>query len=53
MAEWSEEQAKINATIKATNDTIKKQCDKIIIARGNELTCKNTIRKLMGHPYAW
>jgi hypothetical protein len=53
MAEWSEEQAKINATIKATNDTIKKQCDKIMIARGNELTSKNTIRKLMGHPYAW
>jgi len=27
MAQWAEEQAKVNATIKATNDTIKKQRD--------------------------
>ncbi len=47
MAEWAERQAKINATIKAANDTIKKHCDEII-ARGNKATCKNTIAKLMG-----
>jgi hypothetical protein len=51
MAEWAEEQAKINATIKATNDTIKRQHDEII-ARGNEMTCKNTITKLMGQVMA-
>jgi hypothetical protein len=51
MAEWVEEQAKINAAIKATNDTIKKQHDKII-ARGNESTRKNTITKLMGQVMA-
>jgi len=44
MAEWAEEQAKINAIIKATNDTIKKQRDEII-AKGNELTHKNMITK--------
>jgi hypothetical protein len=47
MAEWVEEQAKINAAIKAMNNTIKKQCDEII-ARGNESTRKNTINKFMG-----
>jgi hypothetical protein len=51
MAEWAEEQAKINAVIKATNDTIKKQHDKIKV-RGNELTTKNTITKLMGQVMA-
>jgi hypothetical protein len=51
MAEWAEKQAKINATIKATNDTIKKQRDEII-ARGNESTRKSTITKLMGQVMA-
>jgi len=51
MAEWAEEQAKINAAIKATNDTIKKQCDEII-TRGNDSTQKNTITKLMGQVMA-
>jgi predicted nucleic acid-binding Zn-ribbon protein len=51
MAEWADEQAKINATIKATNDTIKKQRNEII-ARGNETTHKNTITKLMGQVMA-
>ena len=51
MAEWAERQAKINATIKAANDTIKKQRDEII-ARGNDTTRKNTITKLMGQVMA-
>jgi hypothetical protein len=51
MAEWAEAQAKINATIKATNDTIKKQRDEII-AKGNELTRKNVITKMMGQVMA-
>jgi hypothetical protein len=42
MAEWAEEQAKINATINARNDTIKKQQDEII-AKGNKSNRKNTI----------
>jgi len=37
MAQWAEEQAKLNATIKATNDTIKKQRDEII-TKGNDAT---------------
>jgi hypothetical protein len=51
MAQWAEEQAKVNATIKATNDTIKKQCDEII-AKGNDATRKNTIMQLMGQVMA-
>jgi len=51
MAEWAEAQAKINATIKATNDTIKKQRDEII-AKGNESTRKNVITKLIGQVMA-
>jgi len=47
MAEWAEEQSKINVIIKATNNTIKKQRDEIIV-KGNESTRKNTITKLMG-----
>jgi hypothetical protein len=47
MAQWAEEQAKMNATIKATNDMIKKQRDEII-AKGNESTRTNMITKLMG-----
>jgi hypothetical protein len=47
MAEWAEEQAKTNATTKATNATIKKQRDEII-ARENESTHKKTITMLMG-----
>jgi uncharacterized protein YacL (UPF0231 family) len=51
IAKWAEEQAKTNAIIKATNDTIKKQHNEII-TRGNKLTCKNMIRKLMGQVMA-
>jgi hypothetical protein len=51
MAQCAEEQAKVNATIKATNDTIKKQRDKII-AKGHESTSKNMITKLMGQVMA-
>ena len=51
MANWAEEQAKVNVTIKAANDTIKKQRDEII-ARGNDVTRKNTITKLMGQVMA-
>ena len=51
MAQWAEKQAKVNATIKATNDTIKKQRDEII-AKGNESTRKNMITKLMGQVMA-
>jgi hypothetical protein len=51
MADWAEEQAKANATIKATNDTIKKKRDEII-ATGNETTRKNMITKLMGQVMA-
>ena len=40
MAQWAEEQAKVNATIKATNDTIKKQRDEII-TKGNDATQKH------------
>jgi len=46
MAKSAEEQVKINATIKATNNMIKKQRDKIITS-GNESTRKNTLTKLM------
>jgi hypothetical protein len=51
MAKWAEGQAKINAIIKATNDTIKKQRDEII-AKGDESTRKNMITKLMGQVMA-
>jgi hypothetical protein len=37
----------VNVTIKATNDTIKKQRDEII-AKGNESTRMNMITKLLG-----
>ncbi len=47
MVEWAEEQARHNAEIQALNDSIKKQSDEII-AKGNEMTQKNTITQLMG-----
>jgi hypothetical protein len=47
MADWAEEQAKTNAEIKANNDTIKKQHDKIM-AKGNEAARKKVITGLMG-----
>jgi hypothetical protein len=47
MAVWAEKQAERCAEIKAMNDTVKKQRDKII-AKGNEVTHKNTITNLMG-----
>jgi hypothetical protein len=40
MAEWAEEQAKTNATTKATNATIKKQRDEIIAREMNRPTRK-------------
>jgi hypothetical protein len=51
MAGWAEGQAKINAIIKAMNNTIKKQRNEII-AKGNESTSKNMITKLMGQVIA-
>jgi hypothetical protein len=51
MAEWAEEQSKINVIIKATNNTIKKQRDEITV-KGNESTRKNMITKLMGQVMA-
>jgi hypothetical protein len=51
MADWTEQQTKLNATIKATNDSIKKQRDEII-DKGNESTRKNMITKLMGQVMA-
>jgi hypothetical protein len=50
LAQWAEEQAKVNATIKATNDIIKKQLDEII--EGSDATRKNTITQLMGQVMA-
>jgi hypothetical protein len=47
MADWAEEQAKTNVEIKAKNDAIKKQCNKIV-AKGNEAARKNVITGLMG-----
>jgi hypothetical protein len=47
MVDWAEEQAKINAEIKAKNDTNKKQRDEIV-AKGNETARKNVITGLMG-----
>jgi len=47
MVDWAEEQAKINAEIKAKNDTIKKQRDEIV-AKDNETARKNVITGLMG-----
>ncbi len=51
MADWTEQQTKLNATIKATYDTIKKQRDEII-DKGNESTRKNMMTKLMGQVLA-
>ena len=47
MADWAVEQAKLNAEIKAKNDTTKKQRDEIVI-KGNQAARKNVITGLMG-----
>jgi hypothetical protein len=52
MADWAEEQAKANVTIKVMNDMIKKKRDGLI-ATGNETTRKNMITKLMGQVMAY
>ncbi len=46
MADWAEVQAKINAEIKAKNDTIKKQRDEIV-AKGNENVITGLIGKVL------
>jgi len=44
MAQWAEEQAKLNATIKATNDTIKKKLSR----RAMMLPARTLLRNLWG-----
>ncbi len=46
MVLWAKSQALKNSEIQANNDTIKKQCDKII-AKGNEAANTNNVTKLM------